>query len=224
VLGIWIAAAEGARFWGGVLAELRNRGVKDVLIVCCDGLNGLPDAIEATWPKAIVQTCVIHLIRASMRLISYNDRKKLAAALRPLYTAVNEAAAKAALEQLRREHGRKCPGLIATWERSWDQFTPVPAVRPRHPQGHLHHQRHRIHQLPAPQDHQEPRPLPRRRRRDETALPRHPQHHRPPYRRHRPDPRPVANAAPAPTDGTAPSTPWPSASATGSASNQDHPQ
>ena len=60
VLGIWIAAAEGARFWGGVLAELRNRGVKDVLIVCCDGLNGLPDAIEATWPKAIVQTCVIH--------------------------------------------------------------------------------------------------------------------------------------------------------------------
>ena len=133
VLGIWIAAAEGARFWGAVLAELRNRGVKDVLIVCCDGLNGLPEAIEATWPKAIVQTCVIHLIRASMRLISYNDRKKLAAALRPLYTAVNEAAAKAALEQLRREHGRKCPGLIATWERSWDQFTPFlqfdPAIR-----------------------------------------------------------------------------------------------
>ncbi len=68
-----------------------------------------------------------------MRLISYNDRKKLAAALRPLYTAVNEAAAKAALEQLRREHGRKCPGLIATWERSWDQFTPFlqfdPAIR-----------------------------------------------------------------------------------------------
>jgi putative transposase len=130
VLGIWIAAAEGARFWGGVLAELRNRGVKDVLIVCCDGLSGLPGAIEATWPKAIVQTCVIHLIRASMRLISYNDRKKLAAALRPLYTAVNEAAAKAALEQLRREHGRKCPGLISTWERSWDQFTPFLAFDP----------------------------------------------------------------------------------------------
>jgi len=133
VLGIWIAAAEGARFWAGVLAELRNRGVKDVLIVCCDGLSGLPDAVEATWPKAIVQTCVIHLIRASMRLISYNDRKKLAAALRPVYTAVNEAAARSALEQLRRDYGRKCPGLVATWERSWDQFTPFlqfdPAIR-----------------------------------------------------------------------------------------------
>jgi putative transposase len=60
VLGIWLAAAEGARFWGGVLTELRNRGVKDVLFVCCDGLGGLPEAIEATWPKAIVQTCVVH--------------------------------------------------------------------------------------------------------------------------------------------------------------------
>src|SRR5262249_41374785 len=67
VLGIWLAAAEGAKFWAAVLAELRNRGIKDVLFVCCDGLTGITDAIEATWPKAIVQTCVIHLIRASMR-------------------------------------------------------------------------------------------------------------------------------------------------------------
>ena len=74
VLGIWIAAAEGARFWGGVLAELRNRGLKDTLIVCCDGLGGLPEAIEGTWPKAIVQTCVIHLIRASMRYVSWDER------------------------------------------------------------------------------------------------------------------------------------------------------
>ena len=109
VLGIWIAAAEGARFWGGVLAELRNRGVKDVLFVCCDGLGGLPEAIEATWPKAIVQTCVIHLIRASMRYVSWDDRKKVAAALRPIYTAVNEAAAKAALEQLRAAFGKTPP-------------------------------------------------------------------------------------------------------------------
>ena len=124
VLGIWIAAAEGARFWGGVLTELRNRGVRDVLIVCCDGLAGLPEAVEAAWPKAIVQTCVIHLIRASMRFVSYEDRKKIAAAMRPVYTAVNEAAAKAALDQLRRDHGRKYPGLVATWERAWPQFIP----------------------------------------------------------------------------------------------------
>jgi putative transposase len=124
VLGIWIAAAEGARFWGGVLAELRNRGVKDALIVCCDGLGGLPEAIEATWPKAIVQTCVIHLVRASLRYVSWQDRKKLTAALRPVYTAVNEAAARAALDQLRAAFGKKAPGVIAVWERAWEQFVP----------------------------------------------------------------------------------------------------
>jgi putative transposase len=124
VLGIWIAAAEGARFWGGVLAELRNRGLKDTLFVCCDGLNGLPEAIESAWPRAIVQTCVIHLIRASMRYVSWEDRKKTAAALRPIYTAVNEAAAKAALDQLRAGYGKKAPGVIAAWERAWPQFIP----------------------------------------------------------------------------------------------------
>jgi putative transposase len=110
VLGIWLAAAEGARFWGGVLTEIRNRGVKDVLFVCCDGLNGLPEAIGAAWPKAIVQTCVVHLIRASMKYVSWKDRKKAASLMRPVYTAVNEAAAKAALEDLRRDWGKKCPG------------------------------------------------------------------------------------------------------------------
>jgi len=124
VLGIWLAAAEGARFWGGVLAELRNRGIRDVLFVCCDGLNGLPDAIEATWPKARVQTCVIHLVRASMKYVSWKERKKAAAAMRPIYTAVNEAGAKAALENLRRDFGKKSPGMIAAWDRAWDQFVP----------------------------------------------------------------------------------------------------
>jgi putative transposase len=119
VLGIWLAASEGARFWGSVLTELRNRGIKDVLFVCCDGLGGLPEAIEATWPKAIVQSCVIHLIRASMRYVSHDDRKKVATALRPIYTAVNEAAAKDALEQLRGVHGKRYPGLLAAWDRAW---------------------------------------------------------------------------------------------------------
>ena len=124
VLGIWLTAAEGARFWGGVLTELRNRGIRDVLFVCCDGLGGLPEAIEATWPKAIVQTCVIHLIRASMRYVSHDDRRKVATALRPIYTAVNQAAAKDALEQLRGAHGKRYPGLLAAWDRAWEQFIP----------------------------------------------------------------------------------------------------
>ena len=124
VLGIWLAASEGSRFWAGVLAELRNRGIKDVLFVCCDGLNGLPEAIEAAWPQAKVQTCVIHLIRSSMKYVSWKDRKKAAAGMRPIYTAVNEAAAKAALEDLRRDFGKKSPGMVAAWERAWDQFVP----------------------------------------------------------------------------------------------------
>ena len=124
VLGIWLAASEGAGFWAGVLAELRNRGIRDVLFVCCDGLSGLPEAIEATWPKAIVQTCVVHLIRASLKYVSWDQRKKAAAAMRPIYTAVNEAAAKAALENMRRDFGKKNPGLVAAWERAWDQFVP----------------------------------------------------------------------------------------------------
>jgi putative transposase len=88
------------------------------------GLGGLPEAIEATWPKAIVQTCVIHLIRASMRYVPYDERKKITAALRPIYTAVSEAAAKTALEQLRAAYGRKAPGVLAAWDRAWPQFIP----------------------------------------------------------------------------------------------------
>ena len=82
---------------GGQCAEMANRGVKDVLIMCCDGLTGLPEAIEATWPQATIQTCVIHLIRASMRFVSYGDRRKVTAALKAVYTAPNQEAAWQAL-------------------------------------------------------------------------------------------------------------------------------
>src|SRR3954471_19914118 len=90
VLGIWVQTSEGAKFWASVCAELANRGVKDVLVVCCDGLTCFPEEIGATWPPAIVQTCVAHLIRASMRFVSYGDRKAVAAMLRPIYTAANQ--------------------------------------------------------------------------------------------------------------------------------------
>jgi len=124
VLGIWLGGDEGSSFWAGVLAELRNRGIRDVLFVCCDGLKGLPEAIKATWKDATVQTCVIHLIRSSMKYVSWKDRKRAAALMRPVYTAVNEAAAKSALESLRREFGKTAPGMIAAWERAWDEFVP----------------------------------------------------------------------------------------------------
>jgi putative transposase len=125
VLGIWVQACEGATFWAGVCAELRNRGVKDVLIVCCDGLPGLPEAIEATWPSSTVQTCTVHLIRAAMRFVSYQDRKKVAGALKPIYTAPTpEAAETALLEFAESDLGRKYPAAVKTWENAWERFIP----------------------------------------------------------------------------------------------------
>jgi hypothetical protein len=90
VLGIWVQSVEGAKFWLAVLTELRNRGVRDVLIACCDGLEGLPEAIETVFAHTIVQTCVVHLIRASLRYVSYNDRKQATALLKMIYTAAHE--------------------------------------------------------------------------------------------------------------------------------------
>ena len=125
VLGVWLGdGGEGAKFWLSVLTEIRNRGVEDVLIVCCDGLKGLPDAIEATWPKALVQTCVIHLIRASLRFTSWKDRKAITSALRPIYTAPTLAAAEEAMDAFELEWGDRYPGIVKVWRTAWEQFTP----------------------------------------------------------------------------------------------------
>ena len=160
VLGIWVQAEEGASFWAHVCAELANRGVKDVLIVCCDGLTGLPEAIEATWPQATVQTCVVHLIRASMRFVSYGDRQKVAAALKAVYTAPSQEAAWQALTDFSEsDMGVKYPQTVATWERAWERFIPFldfppmlrrvisPPLRGRYPL----HQQYRDCELPAAQ-------------------------------------------------------------------------
>lgn len=130
VLGIWVQASEGAKFWAGVCAELANRGIGDVLIVACDGLAGFAEAINATWPGAIVQTCVVHLIRASMRFVPYQDRKRVAAALKPIYTAVNEDAARVALDAFGDAWGGKYPASVACWERAWERFIPFLAFGP----------------------------------------------------------------------------------------------
>jgi putative transposase len=131
VLGIWVQATEGAKFWAGVCAELANRGVRDVLIVCCDGLTGFPEAIEATWPQATVQTCVVHLIRASLRFVSYKDRKRVAAALRLVYTAPTaDTAAEALLEFEASELGQRYPATISTWTTAWERFIPFLAFAP----------------------------------------------------------------------------------------------
>lgn len=131
VLGIWVQATEGAKFWASVCAELANRGVRDVLIVCCDGLTGFPEAVAATWPEATVQTCVVHLIRAAMRFVNYKDRKAVAAALKPIYQAANEDAALEALETFAgSELGRRYPSAVKSFQDAWDRFTPFLAFPP----------------------------------------------------------------------------------------------
>jgi putative transposase len=131
VLGIWIQQAEGAKFWAQVCTELRNRGVRDVLIACCDGLTGLPEAIEAVWPHTTVQTCVVHLIRAAMKFVSYKDRRAMVAALKEIYTAPNVEAAETALLAFADSlMGKRYPAAVATWERAWDRFTPFLAFPP----------------------------------------------------------------------------------------------
>ncbi len=134
VLGIWVQANEGAKFWAGVCAQLANRGVRDILIAGCDGLPGLPEAIETTWPHTVVQTCVVHLIRAANRYVSYNDRKAFCAALKRVYTAADADAAETALLELAESPlGVKYPAAVAVWQRAWERFTPFlafpPAVR-----------------------------------------------------------------------------------------------
>lgn len=131
VLGIWVQTTEGAKFWASVCAELANRGVKDVLIVCCDGLTGFPEAIQATWPEATVQTCVVHLIRAAMRFVNYKDLKAVSAALKPIYTAANEDAALEALDVFQAsELGKRYPSAVKSFHDAWDRFIPFLAFPP----------------------------------------------------------------------------------------------
>lgn len=123
-LGVWIAEAEGAKFWLSVLTELRNRGLRDILICCCDGLSGLPEAITTAFPNAVVQTCVVHVIRNAMKFVSYSDRKKVAAGMRTIYTAPTLGAAELAFAGFEAEFGEQYPGAIDVWRRAWNDFVP----------------------------------------------------------------------------------------------------
>ena len=135
VLGMWVGptTGESAKFWLTVLAELKSRGVADVCMVCCDGLTGLPDAIGVVWPQATVQLCVVHLIRASLRYASKKDWPALTKDLRSVYTAVDQTAAEAALEEFAQRWQPRYPAIVRLWRAHWTEFVPFlafpPAVR-----------------------------------------------------------------------------------------------
>jgi transposase-like protein len=124
VLGLWIEGTEGAKFWLRVLSELRTRGLHDVLIACCDGLKGFPEALEASFPRAIVQTCVVHQIRYSLGFVGWKDRKKVVADLRPIYQAADETAALEALEAFEAKWSKPYPMIAKSWTANWERIAP----------------------------------------------------------------------------------------------------
>ena len=134
ILGLWIENTEGAKFWMKVFNDLKTRGVADILIAVTDGLKGIPEALAAVFPATTLQTCIVHLIRNSLDYASWKDRKALAAALKPIYTAPSAEAAAAELDALEAgPWGQKFPTVVATWRRAWDRVIPFfafsPAVR-----------------------------------------------------------------------------------------------
>jgi putative transposase len=124
VLGLWTSAHEGAKFWLAVLTELKHRGVKDMLIVCVDGLKGFPQAIESVYPLAQVQLCIVHLVRASLNYVNWKERKQVAADLKPVYRAATAAEAQTQLNQFIATWGRKYQAIGKLWQEHWEQVTP----------------------------------------------------------------------------------------------------
>lgn len=134
ILGLWAgdsnSGGEGAKYWLHVLTELKNRGVADVLMIVCDGLTGLPDAIATVWPATITQTCIVHLLRNSFRYAGRQHWDAIAKALRPVYTAPTEAAAKERFAEFAQAWGARYPAIIRLWDNAWAEFVPFLAFDP----------------------------------------------------------------------------------------------
>jgi putative transposase len=124
VLGMWFQETEGAKFWMQVLTELKQRGVQDILICCVDGLNGFPEAIEAIFPNTTVQTCIVHLIRTSLKYVPRREREQVARDLKPIYTAADADAAQAELERFDEKWGKRFPPITQAWLNAWEYVIP----------------------------------------------------------------------------------------------------
>ena len=130
VLGMWFQETEGAKFWMQVLNELKQRGIADILIACVDGLKGFPEAIEAVFPKTTVQTCIVHLIRNSLKYVPRREREQVARDLKPIYTAIDADAAQAELERFDEKWGQRFPVITQAWLDAWEYVTPFLAFPP----------------------------------------------------------------------------------------------
>jgi putative transposase len=130
VLGMWFQATEGAKFWMQVLNDLRHRGVQDILICCVDGLKGFPEAIEAIFPQTVVQTCIVHLIRQSLRYVPRRQYDQVTKDLKPIYTAVDVDSAQEALERFDQKWGQQLPPVVKAWRENWEYVIPFMAFPP----------------------------------------------------------------------------------------------
>lgn len=130
VLGLWTSAHEGAKFWLAVLTELRNRGVKDILIACVDGLKGFPQAIESVFPETQVQLCIVHLVRASLNYVNWSDRKKVAKDLKSIYRAATAEQARDELDHFVDCWGGRYQAIGKLWREQWEWITPFFAFPP----------------------------------------------------------------------------------------------
>jgi putative transposase len=130
VLGMWFQETEGAKFWMQVLTELKQRGIQDILIACVDGLKGFPEAIEGIFPKTVVQTCIVHLIRHSLKYVPRREREQVARDLKPIYTALDADHARAELERFDEKWGQRFPVITQAWLNAWEHVTPFLAFGP----------------------------------------------------------------------------------------------
>ncbi|MDR0265655.1 MAG: IS256 family transposase [Sphingobacterium sp.] len=130
ILGMWIERNEGSKFWMGILNELKNRGVQDILLAAVDGLTGFPDAIQAVFPKTEVQLCIVHMVRNSVKYVPYKDRKAVTTDLKEIYLAPSEGAAAAALERFAEKWSRKYPAISKSWQNRWSEVTPFMKFSP----------------------------------------------------------------------------------------------
>lgn len=124
VLGLWTGSSEGAKFWLNVLTELRNRGVKDIYLVCVDGLKGFPQAIETVFPEAQVQLCIVHMIRASLNYVTWKDRREVVGDLKPVYKAVTADEAERQLGEFEEKWNKKYPAISRLWREQWERVIP----------------------------------------------------------------------------------------------------
>ncbi|XVN41405.1 MAG: IS256 family transposase [Rickettsia endosymbiont of Argas persicus] len=124
LLGIWIGKNEGAKFWLQIVTELKNRGVEQIYVACVDGLKGFPEAINSVFPKTIVQLCIVHMIRNSVKYVSYKDLKSVIADLKKIYSAINEAEALRELQSFSKKWDNKYPVIFDIWQRNWPGIAP----------------------------------------------------------------------------------------------------